>query len=178
MKIKLKKYSHPFVHDLIKSILQWKPQEVIQLIKEKYPYQKTWKEWNLERSYEELRNNDNESFANIDVAWRMSKINRVGDKLYRIILHEIKTGDYDILSIVNKYKGKRYGYSWRAVNTNSLLFVWGWSFDNFENRKKLKEYISQKIIPKGSVFICDIGTLLPLLYKSLDEIFVIRGDEK
>lgn len=94
---------------------------------------------------EHLMQAQNRILTKADVVWFFSPREVVYplDQKYMII-HEIKTGNYNITEIFEKY------YAWG----NSQIWIWGWPMYHNKNQPK-----TQKL--KRSVRQCDIALLKP-----------------
>jgi len=102
--------SHPYLHELFKACLLYDAEEVARMLCSYYPSWKLVNEWNIISVQQEFiahkafPEEDGPKFRKGDVVWLLAKVNVQGYLQKVAILHEVKTGNFDINQIFQKYK--------------------------------------------------------------------------
>ena len=143
------KISNPYLHELFKSVLIYDAHDVKKLLAGKIGG-KLLKKWELVRAYQEISpTREKERYkGKIDVLWVLKHPER--EELgFRRILHEVKTGVYDVNDVVKKYKGLRYfeiegdaGSFWSSAGTtNTPIYIWSWKelHQDYPNNGSVKQ---------------------------------------
>lgn len=143
--------SHPVFHDIIKAVIHYDREKVFEVCRG-YPITKDSRifrnsYWRFDTSDQEhLMQAQNRILTKADVVWFFSPSEVVYplNQQY-IIIHEVKTGNYNTTEIFEKY------YAWN----NSQIWIWGWPKYHQENPPRILKL-------KRSVRQCDISLLKPL----------------
>lgn len=143
--------AHPFLHEMFKAEILYNYGRTFQTFINKNPKSKL-QEWNILESRQEIiisngvkRYIPNGYKQKIgDVMWILERKDNHGKSLTKRIIHEIKTGDCDILSIFSEYKGLMSNIkndSNNRVAGEDYLWIWGWSnkIKNLPNKEPLKK---------------------------------------
>lgn len=141
--------SSPILHDIIKSELNHNPRVIYNLCREIH----TIKNSNLFKKdywqFEEARQEQlNIRYYQADGVWFFN--GQKNDNYY--IVHEVKTGGYDIDVIYKKYRTGMSGQIW----------IWGWKQIN-DSKTLGKEY-------QRKIKLIDIEYLKPILINDLNKI--------
>lgn len=121
--------SHPIFHDIIKSIIQFECEDVFEICKT-LPETKDSRifksgYWEFKESHQEhIIETQRTPFAKADGVWIFRTRQNVypSNQEYRII-HEVKTGKYDLTKVYAK------AYAWQG----SQLWIWGWPTRHLQN---------------------------------------------
>jgi len=175
------KKSHPFLHELFKACIHYKAKEVIETLKAYYRW-KIFHEWEFVESRQEVRHlkiiragfkMKYKLGTQADVIWKMRRVNRVGSTIYMLVIHEIKTGRFDINEIWEKYReiqGSRILLKREdKKGVANRVLVWGWKDEILRQKinPKLENSIMIKMIP--------LEYILSIMLKELAEIgFVLE----
>jgi hypothetical protein len=141
--------SDPILHDIIKSELTHKSEVVFNLcksipsLKNSNLFKKDY--WQFKEARQEQLNS---RYYQADAVWYFD--GQKNDNYY--IVHEVKTGRYNVLDIYNKYRTGQSGQIW----------IWGWKQIN--DTKVLAANYPRKIK------LVDIEYLKPILIKDLNTI--------
>lgn len=197
--LRLKQLEDRYLHELFKAVLLYNAPEVKKILAMKIGG-KLMKEWKLEdRTHQEISPTSKwERYnGNIDVIWYLSKI-----KFYekericqRVILHEVKTGKYDIVGVIKKYRRSHYSpmgnfeQGFRATTRDAPLYIWAWKKYQFLNKQRSKtikppeglvkwfdpdsdnDVIVDMLIKRGGVRLLPLDWLLPILEERMSEVF-------
>ena len=160
---------HPMLHDFFSSILDYKSKTVHKLLEElgifkvDKPIHFTRKECPIY-----IKKSDSEEFSVFaDVVWILGE----GEDA---IIHEVKTGNYSLEEIYEKYKNGtvRIKTKTNVYNVkNHTLYIWGWSEYHQENLASLgdaREDILYKI-REGEINLVPLEILIPLSAEIMDE---------
>lgn len=121
--------SHPVFHDIIKSILQFQYEDVFEICRN-LPETKDSRifksgYWEFKKSHQEhIIETQGVPFAKADGIWTFkTKQNTYpANQEYRIV-HEVKTGRYNITEVYSK------AYAWQG----SQVWIWGWPTQHLQN---------------------------------------------
>ena len=166
--------SHPYLHELFKACLLYDAEEVVRKLRPYYPSWKLLRYWSIKSAHQEfrvLRNpwaevSDNEPEARKgDVVWVLRK--RKHGRLYvTAILHEIKTGDFDINGIFCKYRNYRTPFG--NVGGTTYLWIWGW--EEVLNTQRLDEEVRRRMQYRKSVRLLPLDIIFPIVKKRVREL--------
>ena len=177
----LQRLEHPYLHELFKAVLLYDAPKVKKILAGKIGG-KLVNEWELDRAYQEIApSREYERYnGNADVLWILRKPKPVCG--YRMIVHEVKTGEYDINEIVVKYGKCHYSPAMhnagcvRPTTTNTPLYVWGWKkYHNSDLEKEktlstiMDDFNTKKKIKRGAVRLLPLDWLLPILEERMSE---------
>lgn len=143
--------STPILHDIIKSELHHNARTIfeqcksINSLKQSNLFKKEY--WKFREARQEQFN---ARYYQADAVWYFQGQNN--DNYY--IVHEVKTGNYSVLDIYNKYHTGMSGQIW----------IWGWKE---QNNKHIfgKEY-------QRKIRVVDIESLIPILSQDINRILV------
>lgn len=144
-----KTVNSPILHDIIKSELTHNYNLVFQLCKElpsvknSNLFKKTY--WQLKEARQEQQN---KRYYQADCVWFFD--GQKADNYY--VVHEVKTGYYEVLDIYNKYRTGSSGQIW----------IWGWKLVN--DSKVFGESYQRKIK------LIDIESIFPLIKHDINKI--------
>ena len=176
----LQRIEHPYLHELFKAVLLYDAPEVKKILAREIGG-KLMREWKLDRAYQEIAPSpEHERYSgNIDVLWILRHPKHFG---YRMIMHEVKTGKYNINEIVVKYEKCHYSPathnagSARPTTTNTPLYVWGWKkYHNSDLEKEetlltiMDGFDTKKKIKRGAVRLLPLDWLLSILEERMSE---------
>jgi len=159
----------PILHDHFRSIIHHRHDEVKHLLAENNKHSKLLNEWVISRSYqEEPPSREKERYKKntkvADVVWVLKHPMRYELGVRRII-HEVKTGVFDLNETIERYRGKHYyedeigGFS-AACSTNCPLYIW----NNIETDTTLTDN-DKDLIRRGAVKLIPLELLGPLLVR-------------
>jgi hypothetical protein len=195
--LSLKKRSDPYLHSLFKTALIADAEEVKRILARKVGG-KLLEDYDLVKAYEEAPPLEGRVLKIIsgkigDVIWVIKRPDSGGAYSTRIILHEIKTGQYDIVEVVNRYSGREYIAKWRAqyrrpLTSNSPLFIWSWKRQQakddpvyggpstyVKNGLLLNSYFRaatvKELEERGALRQLPLGWLFPIVNRRLEELF-------
>ena len=200
MQLHLKRLEHPYLHELFKAVILYDAPKVKKILAREIGG-KLMKEWELDKAYQEIAPASKwEKYnGNIDILWSLLKT-----KFYekeridkRVILHEIKTGAYDVVEVIMKYRKSHYsptgdykGQGFRATTRDAPLYIWAWKkyHDSAEipletTKLHIGEYIDDEnilhsfdkdfnaeiLIKRGGVRRLPLDWLLPILEERMSE---------
>jgi len=141
--------SDPILHDIIKSELTYNAITIFDLckkipqIKESNLFKKGY--WQFKEARQEQLNS---RYRQADCVWFFD--GKKNDNYY--VVNEVKTGQYDIIDIYNKYRTGQSGQIW----------IWGWNQIN-----------SAKVLDKNhlrKIKVIDIEHIVPVIKEDIDEI--------
>lgn len=182
----LKQQGHRYLHELFKAVLLYDAPEVKEILGREIGG-KLMREWKLERAYQEIspayeweRYN-----GNIDVLWVLE-----GGKMgKRFVLHEVKTGNYDVIEVIKKYRKSHYSASANGggispTQTNAPLYIWAWkkhheSIDIPPERvtfrvgkyQRNKDFEPTKLIKRGAVRLLPLEWLCQISEEKIKEFY-------
>jgi hypothetical protein len=199
--MKLKKVGSPYLHALFKAVLQVDAEEVKEILAKRIGG-KLLAKYHLIETFEEVYPITKRRGAKVgDVIWFLRRPGAEDTEPWnnRIIIHEIKTGRYNLGEVVNRYCGRRYtkkALYCHVLTTNSPLFVWSWTRQESntpvssnmpmmirEDEKKLSFWFNDSSVIKfrettvkdlerrGALRQLPLDWLLPILERRLGEIF-------
>lgn len=156
--------SNPIFHDIIKSIIHFDCDEVYKIcknikgLKDSRIFTNTF--WEFDKSDQEyLVETTRMGISKADVIWSFKSKEKAypPNPHYRIV-HEVKTGEYDVAKVYGK------AYTW----SNSQVWIWGWQVHHDRN------------IPFGllakNVKQIDINILKPLYTTYLKQFLAQSGE--
>ncbi|CAI1492355.1 protein of unknown function [Thermococcus nautili] len=128
---------HPMLHDFFSSILDYKSEEVYRLLKKLDLLEMDYRiDFIRKECPIHIRDENQKEYTVFsDVVWILD----TGD--YAII-HEIKTGNYSIQKIYNKYHGSTIKIKTKKLEyniENVIIYVWAWSEYHQENLDSISE---------------------------------------
>ena len=147
--------SDPVLHDVIKAVLHYYPQECfeicsdIPILKKSNLFTKGF--WSFDKSMEEFLN---ERYRQHDVLWIFCSTEYNYD--YQIT-HEVKTGRYDIEEVSKKY----------YLGSQSQIWIWAWQSVN----KDTTPQNPKEILRNGRIKLLDLEYLLPVIIPKVSEIY-------
>ena len=188
--MKLKRLEHSYLHELFKAVVLYDAGEVKTILSKEIGG-RLLKEWVLDRVYQEIAPAKSwERYnGNCDVLWVLKYPDReeIG---HRIIIHEVKTGHYDVAGVIAKYRRSTFspgGYAAgnaRPTSTNTPLYIWAWQKYHASNNTPIervtlrigkyqynKDFDVQKIIARGGVRLLPLDWLLPILEREMEKIY-------
>ena len=134
------------------------------------------KEWNIKSTHQEFRvlrkpwieTLDNEPDARKgDVVWVATRRDKkYGRSLEVAILHEVKTGNFDVNEIFRKYQNYRTPFG--SVCGLTYLWVWGW--DEVLSAQQPSEKVTNKIRYGGFIRLLPLDIIFPIVKKQIKEI--------
>ena len=148
----------------------------MKILRERYPSWKLVMEWNILSAHQEFRvqrdswkeNLENEpEFRRGDVVWVITKRDKKFGKLCKdAILHEVKTGHFDINEIFHKYQNYHTPYG--SVAGHTYLWIWGW-------REKLIEQLPDREVRRkmrygGYIRLLPLEIIFPLVKRKISEL--------
>lgn len=154
--------SHPVYHDVVKSILHHNAREVLEVCR-KIPALSnsnlfTKGRWEFKSADQErLAVTTYRSRSKYDAIWELNS--KENPAFYYYVIHEVKTGAYDINEVFEKY------YSWQS----SQIWVWAWHHEH-----KFSQTTNPKI--KRAVRQVDLEYLTPMVRNYL-RMFLTRIEE-
>ena len=148
--------SNPILHDIIKSEIDHNYVDIKRICENEILPVKTSRlfkgdYWTLINSRQEQLN---KKWYQADAVWFFEGKN--GDAYY--IIHEIKTGGYDINEVYKKYYN----------GMNSQIWIWAWRQKHLEN--------GLGNINKRKIKLLNIEYLIPIVKQDL--LFILRGIDK
>jgi len=168
--------SHPYLHELFKACLLYDAKEVSKKLQLYYPSWKLVREWNIKSTHQEFRvlrkpwieTLDNEPDARKgDVVWVATRRDKkYGRSLEVAILHEVKTGNFDVNEIFRKYQNYRTPFG--SVCGLTYLWVWGW--DEVLSAQQPSEKVTNKIRYGGFIRLLPLDIIFPIVKKRIKEI--------
>lgn len=181
--LSLQRLEHKYLHELFKAVLLYDAPKVKKILARKIEgSNKLMKEWELVKPYQEIAPTpEKEKYKkNVDVMWILKHPERE-ERGFRRILHEVKTGNFDIDDVVGSYKnlhyyafGERKSESWDdeystayAGTTNTPIYIWGWK----KYQRSPKNYKIKKLKSRSAVRQLPLDWLLPILEERMGEIF-------
>lgn len=182
----LKQQGHKYLHELFKAVLLYDALDVKKILAREIGG-KLMREWKLERAYQEISPTpERERYSgNIDILWVLEK----EKKGKRFVLHEVKTGSYDVVEVIKKYRKSHYsatveGGGISPTQTNAPLYIWAWkkhhkSIDIPPEKVTLrvgkyqlnKDFEVAKLIKRGAVRLLPLEWLCPILEEKINEFY-------
>ncbi len=164
--------SNPILHDIIKSELDHNKEEILSICKHipclsqsnliKNPVRK-----NLVSIQEHQYNSKQRYNIKFDCLWvftnediKTTPINEIVDRGFKVI-HEVKTGNYDLDEITNKY----------YTGMSSQIWIWGWREKHLKNLP-LGDPITfgHKKLREGQIKLLNIENLVPIITRDINTI--------
>lgn len=162
---------HPYLHDFFKSFINYDAESVLEILKKNYPELDLWED-NPEISYvrEEPLVSGNK-YA--DVAWIIEgqEIIKEQETTSKVIIHEIKTGNYSIQEIWDKYHNKEVFLNGEKLPID-YIFVWAWEEKHRTNLLEEKGTILDHL-ELGHFILLPLELLLPFTIPKLKEMRLI-----
>jgi len=189
--IRLRRLEHSYLHELFKAVILYDAPEVKKMLAKRIGG-KLMKEWTLIISYQEIspKTEEERYNGNADVLWilRAPKSVSPDDSGRRPIVHEVKTGKYDIAETIIKYRKTHYeGGRYRTTLPDHPLYLWGWK--KYSDKKNIRggeisfstksgsgrwyehTFDVEKTIKRGGVRLLPLDWLLPILEERMSEVF-------
>lgn len=184
--MKLKRLEHSYLHELFKAVLLYDAPVIKEILAGEIGG-KLMREWELERAYQEISpTREWERYSgNIDVLWVLEG----GRKGKRFVLHEVKTGNYDVIKVIKKYRKNHYSTSIEGggispTQTNAPLYIWAWK-EHHESIDILPEWVTfrigkyqhnkdfepAKLVKRGAVRLLPLEWLCPILEEKIKEFY-------
>jgi len=153
---------------------------VIAVLKMKCPTWKMVSEWYVKDARQEfiLRGSGKQSKRKkiADVIWRMEKINKDGIKLEKYIVHEIKTGWFDINKEFRLYESCYIGKD--HVTGNAQLWIWGRSDVLKKQRQRISDKLKLKINYGKHVRLIPLEWIFSIVEQRLSELGFKRVEKR
>ena len=163
--------SHPYLHELFKACLLYDAGEVIRKLHFHFPSWKLARYWAVKSSHQEFRilrspwvADDEPKARKGDVLWILRK--RKHRRSYETsILHEIKTGDFDVNEVFYKYRDYRTPFG----NVGGITYLWIWGWDEILNTQQPDKIVKHKI-RYGRVRLLPLEIIFPIVKRRMEEI--------
>jgi len=166
----MKKAKVPVLHELAKLVLTFMPDKVSEILRNRYPTWKTFREWEVVGTFPEfplseswMKADRRKIFA--DTAWLMRRKNKKGKTVFRYIVHEIKTGKFDFEQEVKLYQASAIKRSCVCGSTH-LYF---WIPEKFMEFCSTNDKEINLLIRLGFVRIVKLDYLMPLIKELVEE---------
>jgi hypothetical protein len=171
--------SNPLMHDIMKSILKNNANGCFNILREYYgpAYVARSKLFGLDRKIIKSRDEvpliptkwsglPEDAVSYIDVIWELNSSHH--------IFHEIKSGNFDINDIYEKYRKRELTRKWEnhkpIMLADKPLFIWGWK-QFIENQNPRSPDLEMRI-KYGHLKLFSIELLSPYIKHHLEEILL------
>ncbi|MHC1635480.1 MAG: hypothetical protein ACXQTS_02500 [Candidatus Methanospirareceae archaeon] len=164
--------SSPYLHELFKACLCYDGEEVRRCLRERYDW-KLLSEWGLEGAYLEVpfRRFRRGDMRQADVIWLLRRVNRDGYLLRAVVVHEIKTGNFEVNDVCGRYEG-RYAVS-KSKRGTRFLWIWGW--EEVIEGQQLDERFASRVRYGGYIKLVPLDIIFPIVKRRLREIGFKEG---
>lgn len=154
----------PYLHDFFTSILHYDHKAVLGALRKSYPNWKLVKDYQITYSREEppVRRG---LFG--DVVWQMVKTKH-GRMYPKTVIHEVKTGNYSLEEVWQKYRGSSVRIRGEDHYVNSI-FVWAWEEIHRKNLEDASDDLLRQI-RKGVLRMVPLEILLPIAITRIKEL--------
>jgi hypothetical protein len=184
------KISHPWIHDLFKSALNYDKEEVIKRAKPfinsniwepKEGYTRILSKAKIEQETKTSKwhiNEINQHQANIDCVWFFDTVYSTAERCPGrenfLIFHEIKTGEFDLCHEILRYCYQTYNFRkfneytnvWddckvRITGAENQLWIWGWRDILIKKERSIDNEVVAKLCHQRRVRLIPLDYIYP-----------------